>query len=202
MVLSERGWRLPTGVRGRTRTLAIAVLAVGPTAAGAQAQAREGQFVSVGLGGGFDQISCDVCSGTPRSGLAGYVRFGGTLSERLLLAAEFDGWTRGDEGVRQYMGALMAVAVLYAAPEARFHVKLGAGGVGYRASEGGESLTALAPGVSAGLGYDYPISPTLSITPFANLVMAPFSSLDSNGEQAVSGATLALLQGGLSLTWH
>ncbi|MCG8469474.1 MAG: hypothetical protein MJB57_14920 [Gemmatimonadetes bacterium] len=181
-------------------TLAAA-MAVG-TAADASAQTREGQFISFGLGGGFDQISCEVCSGTPKSGLAGFVRFGGTVSDRLLLAAEFDAWTKGEEGVRQILGSLTAVALLYADPEARVHVKLGAGAVGYRASEDGDDLTALTPGVIAGLGYDYPIGETLSLSPFANLVVAPFATLKADGDPAVSGATLAMLTGGLSLTWH
>ena len=74
--------------------------------------------------------------------------------------------------------------------------------MGFRASEDGEALTSLAPGVTAGIGYDYPITETLSLTPFTNLVLAPFAGLNVNGASAVSGATLALLQGGLSLTWH
>lgn len=195
----QTGWRSAAGL---TRALALATLVAGFGAVDSRAQAREGQFLSVGLGAGFDQISCEVCRGTPKTGLAGFLRFGGTVNERILLGGEFDGWTRGDEGVRQYMGSLMGVVLLYAGPEARFHVKLGAGFVGYRASEGGDALTSLAPGATGGIGYDYPISPTLSITPFAGLVIAPLSSLNMNGEQAVGGATLALLQGGLSLTWH
>lgn len=171
-------------------------------ASDAEAQRREGQFIAVGLGGGVDQISCEVCRGTPEPGLSGFVRFGGTISDRLLLGAEFDLWTRGSDGIRQFMGSLMGVATVYADAEAPFHFRLGAGFVGYRASEDGNALTSLAPGASAGIGYDYPITETLSLTPFANLMIAPYSSLKSDGDLAVRGATLALLQGGLSLTWH
>jgi len=171
-------------------------------ASDAEGQRREGQFLSVGLGGGFDQVTCSVCAGTPKTGLTGFVRFGGTLNEKTLLGAEFDGWTRGDEGIRQYLGSLMGVAMFYGGPQEAFYFKLGAGAVGFRASEDGEALTSLAPGATAGVGYDYPITETLSITPFANFVLAPFAGLNMNGESAVSGATLALLQGGLSLTWH
>lgn len=163
---------------------------------------REGQWLSVGLGGGFDQVTCEVCQGSPESGPAGFVRFGGTISQRLQIGAEFDGWTRGDEGIRQYMGSLQAVAVLYADPVARFHFKLGAGAVGFRASEEGEALTALTIGASGGIGYDLPITETVSLVPFANLVLAPYSTLRFNGDEAVGGATLALLHGGLSITWH
>ncbi len=184
------------------RSLVLGAIAGAVSFAGASAQMREGQFIAVGLGGGFDQISCEVCAGTPKSGLSGFVRFGGTVSDRVLLAAEFDAWTRGDEGVRQILGSLTGVALLYAGPEARLHFKVGGGAVGYRASEDGNDLTALTIGVTAGLGYDYPVSETLSLSPYANLVVAPFATLNADGNPAVSGATLAMLTGGLSLTWH
>ena len=185
-----------------TRSFVLGAMACPLMFGYASAQMREGQFLAVGLGFGFDQISCDVCAGNPKSGLSGFVRFGGTVSDRVLLAAEFDAWTRGDEGVRQILGSLSAVALLYAGPEARFHFKVGGGAVGYRATEDGNDLTAFTLGVTAGLGYDYPVSETLSLSPYANLVVAPFATLNADGDPAVTGATLAMLTGGLSLTWH
>ncbi|MDH3734054.1 MAG: hypothetical protein OEU54_10990 [Gemmatimonadota bacterium] len=163
---------------------------------------RDGQWLAVGLGAGLDQISCSICEGTPKSGIAGFVRFGGTITDRLLIGAEFDGWTRGEEEIRQYMGSLSAVALLYAGPEARFHLKGGIGAVGFRAAEDGDALTALTIGVTGGVGYDFPIRDNLSLTPFASLTLAPFASLKFNGELAEDGVTLGLLSGGLSLTWH
>lgn len=185
------------------RGLAVAAMLVALSAASIEAQVqREGQWLAVGLGGGVDQISCGVCQGDPKTGITGFVRFGGTISDRLLLGAEFDGWTRSDESIRQYMGALNAIAVLYAGPEARFHVKGGVGAMGFRASEEGDALTALTFGVTAGAGYDFPIRENLSLTPFASLTLAPFANLKFNGELAQDGATLGLLQAGLGLTWH
>ncbi|MDX1578128.1 MAG: hypothetical protein R3266_06575 [Gemmatimonadota bacterium] len=185
----------------RAVAIVAGVAAIGAATAEGQAR-RQGQLLAVGVGGGFDQVACEVCAGTPRSGLAGFLRFGGALNDRLVLAAELDGWTRTDEDTRQLLVALSAVVLLYADAEAGFHLRLGAGAVGFRASEDGEALTALTAGVSGGVGYDVPITESLSLTPFANLVLAPFADLDFNGDAAVGGATLGLLHGGLALTWH
>lgn len=163
---------------------------------------RDGQWLGVGLGGGLDQVSCDICAGDPRPGYAGYVRFGGTLSSRLLIGGEFNGWTRSDEAIRQYLGSLSAVLLWYTRPEGSLYLKGGLGAVGYRAAEDGEALTALTLGGQVGVGYEYRIGDNLSLSPFVNLVLAPFASLRFNGSPATGGATLALLQGGLGLTWH
>jgi hypothetical protein len=186
---------------GSIVTIVALLSAAGPSSASGQIE-REGQWLAFGLGPGFDQISCGVCQGNPKPGIAGFVRFGGTVSDRLLLGGEFDGWTRGDDGIRQYLGSLSAIALLYAGPAARFHVKGGLGAVGFRASEEGDALTSLSLGLTGGVGYDFPIRENLSLTPFASLTLAPFASLKFNGDLAQSGATLSLLQGGLSLTWH
>ncbi len=166
------------------------------------ASARGGQWIGVGLGAGFDQVACDVCAGDPKPGMAGYVRFGGTFGSRLLLGAEFDLWTRKDEEVRQYLGSLALVALLYGDASSRLYFKGGFGAVGFRAEEEGDALSSLTYGVQVGLGYDFPIGRGLSITPFANLVLAPFADIDFNGDPASSGATLGLLHGGVGLTWH
>ena len=197
-------------VREKARDAAAAtVLIVGlatatPTAVAAQIEqpGREGQWLAVGIGGGVDQIACAICAGTPKPGVAGFVRFGGTMSDRVLLGGELDLWTRSEEGIRQYLGGLQAIGLLYAGPAARFHLKGGLGVMGFRATEDGDALTSLAFGVSAGIGYDFPVRDNLSLTPFASLSLAPFADLKFNGELAQGGATLGLLKGGLSLTWH
>ncbi len=176
---------------------------VDPGAAVAQdVSTRGGQWIGVGFGGGFDQVACDVCAGDPKPGMAGYVRFGGTFGSRLLLGAEFDLWTRKDEGVRQYLGSLALVALLYGDASSRLYFKGGFGAVGFRAEEEGDALSSLTYGAQVGLGYDVPIGRGLSITPFVNLVLAPFADIDFNGDRAAGGATLGLLHGGVGLTWH
>ena len=193
----------PAGI-GTAVALWVALGALAPEDAAAQAgtPVRDGQWLGVGLGGGLDQVACGVCAGEPRPGIVGHVRFGGTLNPRLLLGGEFDLWTRGDDGIRQFLASLGPVALFYADADARFHLKAGAGAVGFRAAEDGDELTALTFGITGGLGYDHPITETLSLTPFASLTLAPFADLRFNGDTAVGDATLGLLQAGLGLTWH
>ncbi len=177
-------------------------LAAPESGEGQTTPARDGQWLGVGFGGGLDQVSCDICAGTPKPGYAGYVRFGGTLSSRLLIGGELNGWTRSDQAIRQYLGSLSAVVLWYTRPEGSFYLKGGLGAVGYRAEEDGDALTALTLGGQVGVGYEHRIGDNLSLTPFANLVLAPFAGLSFNGDPATDGATLGLLQGGLGLTWH
>ena len=199
-----RDGRSPDAGKGAALALWIALGALAPAQAAAQSAApvRDGQWLGVGLGGGLDQVACGVCAGEPKPGIVGHVRFGGTLSRKLLLGGEFDLWTRRDEGTRQFLASLGAVALFYADRDGRFHLKAGAGAVGFRAAEDGDELTALTFGITGGLGYDYPITETLSLTPFASLTLAPFADLKFNGDLAVGDATLGLLQAGLGLTWH
>jgi hypothetical protein len=181
---------------------AIFALAVPESGEGQTTPLRDGQWLGVGFGGGLDQISCDICAGDPKPGFAGYVRFGGTLSSRLLIGGELNGWTRSDEAIQQYLGSLSAVFLWYTRPEGSLYLKGGLGAVGYRAEEDGDALTALTLGGQVGVGYEHRIGDNLSLTPFASLVLAPFAGLSFNGDPATDGATLALLQGGLGLTWH
>lgn len=191
--------------RGRIRRAWIAFLVVCATPAMAQDPAetniREGQWIGFGVGAGLDQISCDICTTTPKPGISGYFRFGGTLSERLLLGGEFTGWTRTDDGVRQMLGGLQAVAYWYTNPEGSFYLKGGFGAVGFRSEAEGDALTSLNLGGQFGLGYERRVASSISLVPFANLLVAPFSSLSFNGEEATRASVL-LIQAGLGVTWH
>ena len=183
--------------------LAAALIVLAASAGSAQdVPPREGQWIGVGLGGGIDRIMCDICRSTPRPGVSGYLRFGGTVSPSLLLGGEFNAWTRSDEGARQIIGALQAVAYWYPDPDGRFYLKGGVGAVGFRSEAEGDALRSLDPGIQAGTGIEYPIGAGLSMTPFVNFILAPFSTLTFNGDVASSGATVSMLQAGVGLTWH
>jgi hypothetical protein len=182
--------------------VAAALLAAAMPAHGQEPRTRSGQWISVGLGVGFDRVGCGICSGTPRIGVTGYAAFGGTLSDRFSLAGALSGWTRSDEEVRQLVGSLLAVLHWYPEPEGPWHFTGGVGAVGYRAEEDGDALTSLSPGLRVGAVFERWVSAGVTLSPFATLTVAPTAKLHFNGEVAASGANVALLQAGLGVTWH
>lgn len=182
---------------------ALAILLAAPAGASAQdaSSGRGGQWFAIGVGGGFDEVACGVCSLEPRSGVGGHLRFGGTVRTGLRVGAEVTGWTRSEESVRQSMGAATAIALIHP-NRGPFYLKGGLGVMGFRAEDDGAALTALSFGLQAGVGYDLFLSDVISITPFVDLTVAPRANLNFNGDLAERGVTLALLNAGIGLTWH
>src|SRR2546428_13228679 len=96
-------------MRAALRPLALAGLFLGLGASRAAAkhpQIREGFWVSFGLGYGSAHEKCDGCADTTVGGVTGFVRLGGTLSRRLLLGGEIDGWTHSYGGPPPSPGTL------------------------------------------------------------------------------------------------
>jgi len=183
--------------------MAAAALLAWPTTANGQApRTRQGQWISVGAGAGFDRVGCDICTSTPRVGLSGYAAFGGTLGSRFTLGGALSGWTRSDDGVRQIVGSLLAVLHWYPKSEGPWRFSGGVGAVGFRAEEEGDALTSLSPGFQVGAAYERWVGSGLTLSPFANLTVTPIATLSFNGEPAATGANVALLQAGLGVTWH
>ncbi|HVR70900.1 MAG TPA: hypothetical protein VMT87_08640, partial [Vicinamibacteria bacterium] len=86
-------------MRGRSiavRSLwALSCLAAASVASAADPQERSGFWIGLGVGPGWAEATCDLCDGGGReTGLAGNVRLGGTLNERLLFGADINGWSK------------------------------------------------------------------------------------------------------------
>jgi len=163
-------------MRAAFRTLTLAGLILGLVASRAAAQhpqIREGFWVSFGLGYGSAHEKCDGCADTTVGGVTGFVRLGGTLSRRLLLGGEIDGWTHsygGSPSSAETLGNVTAALYFYPMPAGGLFLKGGLGFSDYRfsVSGGGGSVTGLGGGVVAGLGYDIRVGRNISITPTAD----------------------------------
>lgn len=185
----------------------ICLVAGAVPATAQQTNARTGQWMALGIGTGVDRVTCDVCAGDLNTGLSGFGRFGGTLSSKVRVGAQVSAWTRSEQGrgedrIRETMWSLMGLIVYRPGPSDRLHFTGGLGLLGYRASEDGSALTSTTLGLTAGVGYDVWVRPDLSVAPFAQLMIAPHSSLNFNGETAAGNARFGMLQAGLELTWH
>ena len=172
--------------------LILLFVALAHTNAQAQSrpQTREGFFI--GFGFGWGSLGCSTCGGTRTSGLAGYLKLGGTLSDQVLLGFETNGWVKSESGVTLSQNNASVVMYFYPNAESGFFIKGGFGGAELRlelSSFG--NLSTNGYGLIGGLGYDARVGDNFSLTPYANVLYGGFDH-----------ESTSVLQLGLGLTWH
>jgi len=185
----------------------MAVLAVTalPLPLGAQrpTPTRTGQWLGFGIGTGFGRVSCAICRSNRHASISGFVRGGGTLNRHTLLGVEGNGWMRRDDNVDEFLVAVSAVFSWYPNPRRRLFYKGGLSVMLYQADDGPNRLTSTAFGPEVGAGYDIPLSPSVSFTPFASWHIASLGGdLKYNGEKFRDDIGLMLIQIGAGITWH
>jgi hypothetical protein len=167
------------------------LLLVGASAASAQhPQARKGFWIGFGLGYGSLGFSCQGCASDREGALSGHLKMGGTVSPKLLLGGELNGWTKADpSGTTTTIGNASLAAYFYPAPAGGFFLR---GGLGFSslAVEGFNSETGL--GFILGGGYDIRVGTNMSVTPYMNL----------NYGHPVDGLSQNIVQMGVGLTFH
>lgn len=185
--------------------LLLSVLLAWPTVAraqettGAQEALHQGFWIGFGLGGGTN--FADFADGV-RAGPGGYLRMGGTLSQRVLLGGEISGWGRDIQGSTFTESGMMATIMFYPMGRGVF-VKGGAGFAGWStsASVGSTSTTTTATGFAGtvGAGYEVQIGGNLFLTPNIDFLYHTLSS-DNTAWANISSGSILLFT--LGLTWH
>ncbi len=173
----------------RCSAVAALLLLLGVSVAPAQhAQTRQGFWIGFGLGWGSLGFSCDGCTGIGReSAVSGYLKMGGTLSPKLLLGGETNGWTKSVAGSTVTAGNASFAAYFYPMPAGGFFLRGGLGLSTYQET-GFDAQTGF--GGTLGTGYDVRVSRNFSITPVLNLNWGkPVSGLSQNFVQLAIGAT-------------
>ena len=147
----------------------FAVCMIGSLSAVADAQAqnaqtRDGFWMSGGLG--YGTLGCEACGDTREGGLSVDLSIGGTISPRFLIGAGTSGWTKSEGGSTLTMGLLDARVRFYPWSRGGMFVTGGVGvGSVQETFDGFGSQTETGVGVSLGLGYDFRVSPNMSVTP-------------------------------------
>ena len=163
---------------------------------------REGFWISFGLGGGSAGADCTLCGSDRTTGPAGYIRLGGTISQKILLGFESQGWSHSESGFDELMGTGAFVMLWYPA-SAPFYIKLGVGGTTYKADDGVDKLTATAPSGGLGVGYEIRVGRSVSVNPFFNTMLTSSVSAKFNGVSIPTGSiSLNQVQLGVGLTLH
>jgi hypothetical protein len=181
----------------------VMLLAAGPLAA-QRPNTRQGFWISLGAGFGSVGTDCQGCSTDRTSGSAGYLRLGGTLSPILQLGGESNGWFHSSGGVDETLGFASFIANIYPSRTGAFFLKVGIGGMSYKATGGGlAEITATAPSGSLGAGYDIRVGRNFSLTPFINALATSAVSFKLGGVTvSTEDFKVNLVQIGLGVTWH
>jgi hypothetical protein len=162
-----------------------------PAAAAAQGhpQTREGFWIGFGFGYGSLGFECSGCTNDREGAFSGYLKMGGTLSPKLLLGGETNGWTKDDQGTMVTAANASLTLYFYPSADGGFFLR---GGVGWASLkiEGLGSETG--PGGTFGLGYDIRVSPKMSVTPVLNF----------NGGVLADDFKQNVVQLAVGVTWH
>jgi hypothetical protein len=158
---------------------AAVLLVLGATVASAQKpQTRKGFWI--GFGFGWGSYGCEVCDGRASSYTA-HLKLGGTLSPKLLLGAEIDGWSKTESGETLTAGDVTVNAYFYPNPASGLFLNGGVGLSRIELSGGGVSAGETGPGLTLGAGYDLRVGTNVSIVPSLQWVYGkPESGLSQN----------------------
>lgn len=175
-----------------TRTVVGAVFAaslgLSEIASAQHKQTRDGFWFNLGLG--YGSLGCQNC-GSREGSVSGGLALGGTLSQKVVIGAGTNGWTKSEGGATLTVSTLTALIRFYPSATGGFFL-LGGLGVGQIhvsvSGLGSDSETGAA--ALLGLGYDVRVGNNVSITPFWNGFATNTTNSDANVGQIGVGVTI------------
>lgn len=193
-------------------SLALGILITLPASAEAQymgsrisdSAARSGVWVGAGMGWGSALPSCPICARDRSGGLSGYLRTGTTVTDRVLVGVEANGWYKGTEDLRQIVGSASVITMLYPRVDSGLYFKAGLGLTRFEARprDDDPKATANTFGVNVGVGYELRTMGSFSVVPYMNVLTGSFGTLKEDGNELTGGMNLSLVQLGVGLTLH
>ena len=160
---------------------ALAVLLLPFTNLAAQRpQVREGFWISFGVGAGKLSWDCDGCTKEDANGPTGFLRLGGTPSDKVLLGAEFNGWSL-DVGAADVTAGYGAFTVYwYPSAAGGIFLKGGLGGASWQKKDAITTVGSSSGAVLFGMGYDWRVGRKISISPMLTLWSSTKADLRDN----------------------
>jgi len=154
---------------------------------------RNGFWIGFGLGGGWN--TTQNVNNQALAGGSGYLRLGGTPSERLLLGGEVNVWVRSENDVTLSRGNATLTVLFYPSRSGGLFLKGGVGGASVQSSFTSGSVTTTVSdqglGTTFGVGYDFRLGRNFNITPNADFLFQSINDVEN---------TLVLFSVGV--TWH
>lgn len=160
-----------------------------PLAAQSNPQTRQGFFINFGFGAA--SLGCDDCDDEDRlNGINFQVRAGGTLSQRLLIGGEINGFSKSENDATLTVTHFGPILQFYPSAQGGFFLKGGLGLANIEVDLGTFSVEQNGFGLTLGLGYDARVGKNFALTPY-------FDILASNYD----GGSLNQVAIGLGFTW-
>jgi len=184
--------------------IVISAGALAPQSLDAQLSSdRRGLWLALEAGAGWTRVSCDICRANRDLAPTVGVAIGTTMSPSLLIGAEAIAWRASEGPVTELFGAVGAAAYWYPNPARPLQLKAGIAYATYRVNDEEHALAGSAVGPLLGISYEWQLSRTLGLAPFASLHIASLSGeLAFDGEPIASDLSLAALRFGASLIKH
>lgn len=182
--------------------IALAVLTV--PLAGQRRIEHEGFWLGLGAAPGVGKCTLELrCSTASKLGIAGWVAAGGTISERVLVGIEANGWAHSEPDTVRQFGSVTATLVFYPIEEGPFYGKAGIGAGRYAEDAAGQILTANGFAFVLGAGADLAVSSRLAIVPFVQYVVSNRQTA-KRSRFPIEGALLdfSMIQLGVGARWQ
>ena len=190
-------------VRARLIVAALAGMTLLPAGLSAQrSQTREGFWIAFGVGQGNLSWKCDGCTDQDHGGPTGFLRLGGTPSQKVLLGAELNFWSLDFGATEITAGYSAFTAYWYPSVTSGLFLKGGFGGAVFTRATATTEATSTGGALVLGAGYDIRVGQKISITPMLSFWGSNKSDLKDNGTTIETGFmhTGATLQVGI--TFH
>ena len=153
-------------------TLLLAAIVAVPGEAQQNPQTREGFWISFGVG--YGSLGCDDCNDERRSGANAYLRMGGTLSQRLLIGGELNGWSKSEGNATLTISNFGPVLLFYPNANGGFFLKGGIGIASTSLDLGTIEIEETGAGLTLGLGYDARVGRKFALTPYFDILTSSY----------------------------
>ncbi|HJU73836.1 MAG TPA: hypothetical protein VJ717_08825 [Gemmatimonadaceae bacterium] len=155
---------------------------------------------ALSLGNATAALACSVCRDVSDRSLAAGVTAGVRQTPRMYLGVQLDGWYRFSGGRNSRVYSIGPIAQYYPIAKRPFFTRLGVGMAGFLATDEDDDLSSRSVAVQVGVGYDFVITPSYLLTPFASYMRGAGGRLTLNGENSSIPAGVEMLQYGLQVT--
>jgi hypothetical protein len=159
-----------------------------PVAAQGNPQTRQGFFISFGFGAG--SLGCDDCDDERLNGVNAYLRIGGTLSQRLLIGGEVNGWSKTENDATLTVSNVGPVILFYPSAQGGFFLKGGLGLSSTSLDLGTFEIEEEGVGLTLGIGFDARVGRNFALTPYLDILTSSYD-----------GGSFNQLAFGLGFTW-
>lgn len=181
---------------------AVGFAALAAPVAAQRPQTRQGFWIGFGFGGGSLAWACDGCADQKEDGPTGFVKLGGTPSEKVRLGAEINSWSL-DVGAATITAGVVVFAVdWYPKADGGFFLTGGLGAATYLRQTASSDAESSSGALLLGTGYDIRVGRNISLTPMLTFWGSGKADLEANNTAINTGLrhTGATLQ--LGITFH